>query len=124
MAYKERIPVQYWRFISIRPAARGWVPQIRIFALAAFGVSLIADRAAQGQCTAYDPPLVTTGNSIVPGTADINNHCDDCGNSVTLPFTWNFYGTNYTTIIPTSNGYITFVAADSQTNYNETGQCV
>ena len=56
--------------------------------------------AAHGQCTGYTITQ-SSGGTIVPGTTDIGNHCDDCGTSITIPFSWGFYGTNYTTIIPT-----------------------
>ena len=36
-----------------------------------------------------------TGQSIIPGTADIGNHCDDCTSQVTLPFSVPVYGTAF-----------------------------
>src|SRR4051812_1437006 len=46
--------------------------------------------AAQPQCTpeAYITST-TTGATIVPGTTDTTNHCDDCVTNVALPFTFN-----------------------------------
>ena len=39
--------------------------------------------------------------------------CDDCFNAYRLPFTFRFYGTNYTTAYVGTNGYITFRSGDS-----------
>ena len=33
-----------------------------------------------------------TGQPIIPGTADIGNHCDDCTTPITLPFPVTLYG--------------------------------
>src|ERR1041384_3971434 len=82
-------------------------------ATAATGLLAMAGMAnsASAQCTTYS---VTTGSgaSIVPGTTDIGNHVDDGGTTVTLPFAWNFYGTNYSSFFVTSNGYILGNPAD------------
>ena len=40
-------------------------------------------------------------------------NCDDCAFAFTLPFTFNFYGTPYTTAYVGTNGYITFNFGDS-----------
>ncbi|MGW8185212.1 MAG: Ig-like domain-containing protein [Candidatus Moraniibacteriota bacterium] len=45
---------------------------------------------------------------------------DDGAWSYTLPFTFNFYGTNYSTIKVSSNGYICLNSAYSCTAYNQT----
>jgi hypothetical protein len=46
--------------------------------------------------------------SIVPGTVDIMNHCDDCTTAITLPFAWTLYGTSYTSANVSSNGVLEF----------------
>ena len=50
----------------------------------------------------------TSGVSIVPGTADIGNHCDDCNTTVSFPFPFTFYGVNYVNAVLDSNGFIQF----------------
>jgi len=50
----------------------------------------------------------TTGASIVPGTTDSGNHADDGTTSISLPFTYNFYGINYNSASLCSNGNIQF----------------
>ena len=50
-----------------------------------------------------------TGQSIVPGTADIGNHCDDCVTQVSLPFQVPVYGAPYTSACVSSNGNIQFL---------------
>ena len=37
-----------------------------------------------------------TGQSIVPGTTDVGNHCDDCPTFVNFPFPVSVYGASYT----------------------------
>ena len=46
--------------------------------------------------------------SIVPGTADIGNHCDDCTTTVSLPFPVYIYGVPYTSVNVDSNGTLQF----------------
>src|SRR5207245_2853874 len=46
----------------------------------------------------------TTGNTIVPGTTDTNNHCDDCTTAINFPFPVSFYGTSYNGGVVGSNG--------------------
>jgi hypothetical protein len=51
---------------------------------------------------------------IVPVTdgQDVSN-CDDCFAALSLDFPFNFYGNEYTTVFPGSNGYLTFGVGDS-----------
>ena len=53
-----------------------------------------------------------TGQSIIPGTTDIGNHCDDCTTLVTLPFPVPIYGVPYTSAYVGSNGNIQFLTAN------------
>jgi hypothetical protein len=46
--------------------------------------------------------------TIIPGTVDIGNHCDDCVTGVTFPFPVTFYGVNYTAANASSNGNLQF----------------
>ncbi|HEY2800554.1 MAG TPA: dockerin type I domain-containing protein [Chthoniobacterales bacterium] len=59
----------------------------------------------------YD--IAQIGGSIVPGTTDIGNHIDDGVTTITLPFGYNLYGTNYTTINLSSNGNAQFTTSDT-----------
>jgi len=45
-----------------------------------------------------------TGQSIVPGTTDVGNHCDDCATLVNFPFPVSVYGDSYTSGYVTDNG--------------------
>jgi len=49
-----------------------------------------------------------TGQSIIPGTTDIDNHCDDCTTPVTLPFPVPIYDAPFTSAYVSSNGNIQF----------------
>jgi len=46
--------------------------------------------------------------TIVPGTSDIGNHCDNCLTTITLPFPFALYHETHTTARISSNGYIDF----------------
>src|SRR4029453_4794418 len=54
-----------------------------------------------------------TGQAIVPGAADIGNHCDDCVTQVSLPFQVPVYGTPYSSAYVSSNGNIQFLTDNS-----------
>ena len=55
----------------------------------------------------------STGATIVAGTVDTGNHCDDCATSVNLPFAYQLYNQVFTTASVTSNGQWDFQTADS-----------
>lgn len=84
--------------------------------------------------TAADGRLLTgTSSSIAPvrgGVTDVGttsliaaqfetdfgtylSNCDDCNYSRTLPFSFPFYGNNYTSTFVSTNGYLTFNQGDS-----------
>src|SRR5437899_1253443 len=46
-------------------------------------------------------PTVTC--TVVPGTTDIGNHCDDCDTSVTLPFPVTLYNRTFSSVNVSSN---------------------
>ena len=52
--------------------------------------------------------ITQIGASIVPGTSDIGNHCDDCSTSVALPFSYTLYDQSFTTVNLSSNGTASF----------------
>ena len=61
----------------------------------------------------------TTGVSIVPGTTDIGNHCDDCvTNGVSMPFAFTFYDQTFTSVNISSNGNLQF-----SSSHNDTSSC-
>ena len=52
---------------------------------------------------------ITPGtDTIIPGGADIGNHCDDCATLVNLPFPVNIYGTPISLAYAGSNGTLQF----------------
>jgi hypothetical protein len=63
------------------------------------------------------PPVCIPGNyaitegtgSIVPGTLDTGNHCDECATLVSLPFPFTLYDQTYNTVEVTANGTMNFV---------------
>ena len=50
--------------------------------------------------------------TIVPGTTDIGNHCDDCMTDDALPFPFPLYGQVFTSAHVSSNGNMQFVSND------------
>ena len=60
-------------------------------------------------------PLTITGgtDTIVPGTTDTGNHCDDCITTIALPFPFHFFGNTYSSVNLSSNGNAQFVTSDS-----------
>jgi hypothetical protein len=53
--------------------------------------------------------ITQIGGSIVPGTTDSGNHCDDCTTPITLPFSYTLYDQTYTAANVDSNGTFQFV---------------
>jgi hypothetical protein len=57
--------------------------------------------------------VITTGTgTIVTGTTDTGNHCDDCATPVTLPFPVSLYGISYTTANVESDGNFQFTTSN------------
>jgi hypothetical protein len=65
-------------------------------------------------CVAGYACSVTPGATIVPGTIDTGNHCDDCVTNVTLPFPVSLYGTSYTSANLSSNGNAQLVSTNEE----------
>ena len=61
-------------------------------------------------CTNYT--AATSTGSIVAGTTDIGNHCDDCATYITLPFPIKIYERTFTNGYVTSNGVVEFGNSD------------
>jgi hypothetical protein len=53
------------------------------------------------------------GATIVPGTIDTGNHCDDCLTTISLPFAFRLYDQTFTSAQVSSNGQVDFGTADS-----------
>src|SRR5262245_15720051 len=53
-----------------------------------------------------------TGQSIIPGTNDVGNHCDDCATLVNFPFPVSVYGDTYTSAYVTDNGSVQFLTSN------------
>jgi len=77
-----------------------------LLAAATLGVAGAAN-SAYAQCGAYN---ITQGSgaTIIPGTADTGNHCDDCTTAISLPFNFSFYGAPYNAANISSNGTVQF----------------
>jgi hypothetical protein len=59
----------------------------------------------------YD--IAQIGGSIVPGTTDIGNHCDDCVTTIALPFPYTLYDQTYNAVNLSSNGNAQFTTLDA-----------
>jgi hypothetical protein len=57
--------------------------------------------------------ISTSAGSVVPGTTDIGNHCDDCVTTVALPFPVKLYGSTYSSVNLSSNGNAQFGSNDA-----------
>ncbi|MDQ2806925.1 MAG: hypothetical protein M3Z04_08455, partial [Chloroflexota bacterium] len=66
--------------------------------------------ATPNPCLNYD--IAGSAGTIVPGTADTGNHCDDCHTGLTLPFPVTLYDQTYSTAQAGSNGDLTFGTTD------------
>jgi hypothetical protein len=52
----------------------------------------------------------TSTGTLVPGTTDTGNHCDDCTTAITFPFPVSLYGTTYNGGNVDSNGNLQFTS--------------
>jgi hypothetical protein len=60
-----------------------------------------------------DQYTITPGtDTIVPGTDDAGNHCDQCDTLVTLPFPFQLYSETFTAVSVNSNGRLDFLTAN------------
>jgi hypothetical protein len=65
---------------------------------------MISGENAEGDCL----PYVTGTGTIVPGTNDIGNHCDDCTTTISLPFGVDLFGSTFDSVVISSNGNLQF----------------
>jgi hypothetical protein len=57
--------------------------------------------------------IQTGQGSIVPGTVDTGNHCDDCITTIPLPFLFTLYDQTFTSVNLSSNGNAQFTTTDT-----------
>jgi Dockerin type I domain len=81
--------------------------RILFFAAAVAYVSF----AARGQTTCQTYSSSVAIATPVPGTTDVGNHCDDCGTTIALPFSYTLYDQTFTTVDAGANGHLTFGTA-------------
>src|SRR5436190_14742333 len=88
-----------------------------VAAIVAFGGSASAHQSAGVDTTPTPIPTppcnanysyATATATIVPGTVDTGNHCDDCQTVITLPFGFDLYGNEFSTVVASSNGNLQF----------------
>src|SRR5207237_2039183 len=65
-----------------------------------------------GTCMPNDYTITTTTGTIVPGTTDTGNHCDDCVTNIALPFPVTFYDQTFTSANVSSNGNLQFTSTN------------
>lgn len=56
---------------------------------------------------------LSTGDATDTGSDDMAANCDDCYDTIALPFAFNFYGTVYNEVFIGENGYLTFGVGDT-----------
>src|SRR6516164_7976255 len=57
--------------------------------------------------------ITQIAGTIVPGTTDIGNHCDDCVTTIALPFSFTLYDQTFTSVNLSSNGNAQFTTTDN-----------
>ena len=57
--------------------------------------------------------IIQIAGTIVPGTTDIGNHCDDCITTIALPFSVTLYDQTFTMVNLSSNGNAQFTTTDA-----------
>src|SRR2546423_3266092 len=100
--------------------ALGGTQNRKVQAKSKFKLAAVPSSLTTKTATLSPDYTVTTssGSSIVPGTTDIGNHCDDCmTRNIALPFPVIFYDRVFTTFSVSSDGHLTFTDADD-TDYN------
>jgi hypothetical protein len=74
---------------------------------------------ANDDCAPNDYTITTTTGTIVPGTTDTGNHCDDCIMPIALPFPVTFYDETFFSVGISSNGNLQFTGANQQDFTND-----
>ena len=78
---------------------------------AAFGVN--GHGNSPSDCMPNDYTITTGSGTIVPGTTDTGNHCDDCITPIALPFPVTFYDETFFSVGISSNGNLQFTGANA-----------
>jgi hypothetical protein len=77
-----------------------------------FNAAFSGNYTVQGCPTPEHYVIAQIGGSIVLGTTDSGNHGDDVVTTISLPFTYTLYDTNYTSVNLSSNGNAQFTTTD------------
>jgi hypothetical protein len=64
-------------------------------------------------CPGANYAISPSSGTIIAGTTDTGNHCDDCDTLVALPFAFKLYDQTFTTVNVSSNGRLDFVTNNS-----------
>jgi hypothetical protein len=70
-----------------------------------------------------DVRVATGTNTIVPGTTDTGNHCDDCDTNIGLPFSFTLYEQTFDSVNVNSNGRLDFMTVN-EPNYGFRPDCL
>ncbi len=68
-------------------------------------------------CPGANYAISQTAGTIVPGTTDTGNHCDDCDTLIALPFAFKVYDQTLSTVYVSSNGRLDFVTNNDPGGY-------
>jgi hypothetical protein len=69
-------------------------------------------------CPGDNYSISSTAGTIVPGTTDTGNHCDDCDTPVSLPFPFKLYNQTFSSVNVNSNGRLDFVTSNEPNGFN------
>ena len=64
-------------------------------------------------CATGDYTIASSTATIVPGTTDTGNHCDDCTTNIALPFPFTLYDQTFNSANVDSDGTLQFVSSTS-----------
>lgn len=70
------------------------------------------DVAALAAPRVADYAVTETTGTIVPGTGDVGNHCDNCVTTLPLPFAYRLYDLTFTTTRVSDNGTLQFLSSN------------
>jgi hypothetical protein len=73
-------------------------------------------------CPSDQYTIIPGTDTIVPGTTDSGNHCDNCDTLIALPFNFQLYGQTFNSANVSSNGRLEFVCVNEPSGYGT--QCL
>jgi hypothetical protein len=97
--------------LSTSPLVACGTPILVSLVLSYNGTNTVVPLSLPASASGYTV-TAAAGAVLVPGTTDIGNHADDDTTTISLPFTWTFYGHNFTSAALSSNGNLQFASAD------------